>query len=110
MDLPVLDFGKLCQLSHSSSSQSPLCPGSLVFWEACTQSCWPFFPMARIYLMESYVNVDANWIQPRGAWPVAWLCSLCWKTVHHCCSKGNFQARHSSSFFPYKGYCASALN
>lgn len=69
-----------------------------------------FFPMARIYLMENYVNGDANWIQPRGAWPVSRLCSLCWKTAHHSCSKGNFQPRHSSPFFPYKGYCAPALS
>lgn len=31
------------------------------------------------------------------------------KSAHHSRSKENLQARHSASFFPYKGYCASAL-
>lgn len=34
------------------------------------------FSKGSIYLMESYVNGDANWIQPRGAWPASRLCSL----------------------------------
>lgn len=36
-------------------------------------------------------------------------CALCAGKLRRSRSKGNFEARHSSSFFPYKGYCASAL-
>lgn len=63
---------------------SKLCRGSLVFCEALhtRRACWHFFKMACIYLIKSYVNLDANLFQPSGCLASCLVCSRCWKSLH----------------------------
>lgn len=65
------------------SEQCSLCSGSLVFCEAphTCRACWHFFKMACIYLMKSYVNLDANSFQPSGCLASCLVCSRCWKSL-----------------------------
>lgn len=69
--------------SHSFSSCSCGALEQIVAELHAHRACWNFFfiLMVCIYLIKSYVNLDANKLQPSGCLATRLVCSRCWKSL-----------------------------